>query len=142
MLWARATDDFFDDFFLAMMQALTVILLAAAVASASAGGGGPAVEFGEDVAATFTAAVSKEDVFAEVKASGKPGVVFVTQPWCVVSAGLPVQARHRRPLLAGHRRLPGTAVAPLLYLLGCCLRLNTRRSPHCSAALGAARARA
>ena len=58
----------------------SLVLLAAAFASAAAGGGGPAAEFGDDI--TFSSATSVADVTAEVKASGKPGLVFVTQTWC------------------------------------------------------------
>ena len=39
-----------------------------------------AQEFNDDV--PFSKSVSVVDVKAEIKNSGKPAVVFVTQPWC------------------------------------------------------------
>jgi len=40
----------------------------------------PVGEFGDDI--PFGKAVSVADVKAEVKSSKKPGLIFVTQPWC------------------------------------------------------------
>lgn len=51
--------------------------------ASSAGGAAPALAQAgsfEDIA--FSSAVSVEDVKAEVRAAGKPGIVLVTQPWC------------------------------------------------------------
>ena len=45
-----------------------------------------AQEFDSDI--DISSAVSVEDVQKEIASSGKPGVVFVTQPWCGACKGL------------------------------------------------------
>ena len=45
-----------------------------------------AQEFDADI--TMSSAISVADVKAELASSGKPGVVFVTQPWCGACKGL------------------------------------------------------
>eukprot|EP00929_Paragymnodinium_shiwhaense_P090156 TRINITY_DN50355_c0_g1_i1.p1 TRINITY_DN50355_c0_g1~~TRINITY_DN50355_c0_g1_i1.p1 ORF type:complete len:310 (-),score=93.31 TRINITY_DN50355_c0_g1_i1:192-1067(-) len=46
-------------------------------------------EFSEDI--PFSDSVDVDDVTAEVKAQGKPGLVFVTQPWCGACKNLKTQ---------------------------------------------------
>ena len=60
----------------------TALVLAVAVLAGLA----MAQEFSSDI--PFSKATSVNDVKAEVQTSGKPAMVFVTQPWCGACKGL------------------------------------------------------
>merc|ERR1712178_420402 len=45
-------------------------------------------DFSTDVETTFFKGTTMDEVKAEMEATGKPGVIMVTQPWCGACKGL------------------------------------------------------
>ena len=61
-----------------MRSFVVASLLVACYGSAA----GPKAELSKEVKAKNSSAVDVADVVAQIKSTGKPGVVIVTQPWC------------------------------------------------------------
>ena len=72
----------------------------------------------EDFDYEFSKVQTMAEVRAEIKETGKPGVVFVTQPWCGACKGLKVRrceehiAVHSAPLY--HRSILSNVMLPSL----------------------------